>query len=244
MEHLANITKFANDLSLGEVRDLPLFCNASGNTVSKVRMVETFEAIATMCGQELLSSDGLRLFGGHTVRVTGAQSLAACGVEVAKLRILARHSGDSIMRYVAEAPLTALRADLGLVTAAGGASGSAVENPVGCTAKQAKQLKKALRTMRDHEERITALQTIVAKPPVAIYVENVTSQVLHAMRPGGGSHTMCGWHVGTKTTARTGVRYTDTVQGTPWWQVCDRCMPAERNAARIVAAADEQPMSD
>ena len=63
---------------------------------------------------------GLRLFGGHTPRVTGAQVLAAVGIEVNTIRILARHSGEAILRYVAEAPLRSLRADLGLGSLPGG----------------------------------------------------------------------------------------------------------------------------
>ena len=36
------------------------------------------------------------------------------GIDGNKIRILARHSGEMIMRYVQEAPLKSLRADLGL----------------------------------------------------------------------------------------------------------------------------------
>jgi hypothetical protein len=67
--------------------------------------VRTFEVIGERLGQPITSSAGLRLFGGHSPRVTGAQLFAALGVEVTKIRILARHSGDAILRYVAEAPL-------------------------------------------------------------------------------------------------------------------------------------------
>ena len=45
------------------------------------------------------------------MRVTGARTLAALGVEISKIKILARHSGDAIYRYVADTPLTTLRTD-------------------------------------------------------------------------------------------------------------------------------------
>ena len=67
-----------------------------------------------MLNQPLTAPDGLRLFGGHTARVTGAQTFALAGLEINKIRILARHSGDTILRYVADVPLRTLRADLGI----------------------------------------------------------------------------------------------------------------------------------
>ena len=75
-------------------------------------MVLTFERLASSCDQPLLSPAGLRLFGGHTARVTGAQALASLGVDVDKIRILARHSGDTILRYVGDALLSTLATDL------------------------------------------------------------------------------------------------------------------------------------
>ena len=94
---------------------MPMAPTTVGAHPNKVAVVDTFEAIGDLLGQPLTSVDGLRLFGGHTPRVIGAQTFAAMGIEVNKIRILARHSGDTILRYVVEAPLRSLRADLGLV---------------------------------------------------------------------------------------------------------------------------------
>ena len=80
---------------------------------TKEAMVRTFEVIGEKLGQLLTSTAGLRLFGGHSPRVTGAQLFAAMGVEVTKIRIVARHSGDAILRYVAEAPLKSFKSNLG-----------------------------------------------------------------------------------------------------------------------------------
>ena len=93
---------------------LPLFPTQELGTPNKTKMVDMIEAIATMTGEDVMRKQGLRLYGGHTMRVTGAQTLAAHGIEVSKIRIMARHSSDAIMRYVADAPLTTLKADLGL----------------------------------------------------------------------------------------------------------------------------------
>ena len=65
---------------------------------SKASVVTTLEHIGEMCGQPLISEAELRLFGGHTPIVTGAQLFSAMGIEINKIRILARHSGEAIMR--------------------------------------------------------------------------------------------------------------------------------------------------
>ena len=93
----------------------PLFPTVAGLHAHKTTVIETFEAIGSTIGQLLHNAEGLRLFGGHTPRVTGAQAFAALGIEVNKIRILARHSGDTILRYVSDAPLKSLRSDLGLL---------------------------------------------------------------------------------------------------------------------------------
>ena len=92
----------------------PLFPTAAGKHPSKTHVVDTFEAIGASLGQPLHDTTGTRLFGGHTPRVTGARVLSAAGMEINKVRIMARHSGDTILRYVSDAPLESLRADLGL----------------------------------------------------------------------------------------------------------------------------------
>ena len=109
------------------IGDYPLFPTVCGSHPPKTKVVDTFEQLALLMHQPLQSPDGLRLFGGHTARVTGAQTFALAGLEVNKIRILARHSGDSILRYVADVPLRTLRADLGI----GGASSSPPPHSLG-----------------------------------------------------------------------------------------------------------------
>jgi len=83
----------------------PIFPTKAGGHPSKIAAVATFEAIGTLCGQPLKDAEGHTLFGGHSARVTGSQTLAIHGLEVQKIRILARHGGDTILRYVAGALL-------------------------------------------------------------------------------------------------------------------------------------------
>jgi len=60
----------------------------------------------------MVQANGARLLGGHSLRVTGAQRLAALGVDVIKITVLARWSGDAVLRYVREAPLGNLSAEV------------------------------------------------------------------------------------------------------------------------------------
>ena len=91
-----------------------LFPTSNGNVSSKAEVIRTFEKLGELCGQELLSEHGLRRFGGHTPRVSGSRFYAALGLDPNKIRILARRSGDTILRYIQEALLKSLRSDLGI----------------------------------------------------------------------------------------------------------------------------------
>ena len=127
LDHTVWLASFAasNGLALSEV---PLFPAASCKHVLKSAMISTFESAALKCGLDIRGPSGNKLFGGHSLRVTGAQALARVGLDVNKLRILARHSGDMILRYVADVPLSSIRSDLGLTSlAAGGRPGDDIK---------------------------------------------------------------------------------------------------------------------
>ena len=85
--------------------DLPFFPTADGLVASKESVVLTLESVARKLGQPLKSPDGQRLWGGHTMRVTGAQHLASLGVELVVIALLARWASAIVLRYAAEAPL-------------------------------------------------------------------------------------------------------------------------------------------
>ena len=172
--------------------------------------------------------------------MTGAQSLAAHGIEVSKLRILARHSGDSILRYVAEAPLRALRTDLGLVNAASSSKCEvrAAQVPADLVAR----LDSALNQIEQQGKLIEAIQVNISTTRATCYVQNVNTGVIHAMRAGDAQRTSCGWAV---VTNNRGVheakrcKWLSTVQGEPWKKMCSTCMQLERNAAKMLVGAPD-----
>ena len=91
---------------------LPLFPSASGLHVDKAAVVSALECIVAAYGDRIVAANGCRLFGGHSFRVTGAQRLASLGVEVVKIMVLARWSGETVLRYIRDAPLANLSTEV------------------------------------------------------------------------------------------------------------------------------------
>jgi hypothetical protein len=217
-----------------ELSELPLFPANDGQHCLKAAVVLTFEHLAVLCDQPLVSAAGLRLFGGHSARVTGAQSLAALGIDIQKLRILARHSGDAILRYIGESPLRSITSEV--------ASSSA--GPSRPSQLAAKTLARVHELLDAQSSRLDALALLVTTCPDRVYVQNLTTSVLHSARPGDGERTACGWFIGTSTRRRAGIRFHDSFQTHPYWLMCERCLLPERTAAQLISSAREQPLSE
>ena len=88
--------------------DVPLFPNAEGKTCNKDAIVKTIEAIVTKLDLPIKDEDGNNLYGGHSIRIMAARHLAAIGIALPVIMLLARWESNIIMRYVAEAPLNAV----------------------------------------------------------------------------------------------------------------------------------------
>jgi len=73
--------------------------------VDKRAVVAHIEFIALRLGLDIEGPAGERLFGGHSLRVTGAQWMAGLGIPLATIQLIARWSSDVVTRYVGEAPL-------------------------------------------------------------------------------------------------------------------------------------------
>ena len=98
--------KFADNNILPS--NLPLFPGERGQVVAKADVVKTFSKVAERLNLRVTDDQGQNVFGGHALRVTGAQAMAAMGVDIHIIMIMARWSSDSVLRYVGEAPLEAL----------------------------------------------------------------------------------------------------------------------------------------
>jgi len=162
--------------------------------------------------------------------VEGAQALATAGAEVSKIRIFARHSGDAILRYVAEAPLTSLRHDLGKFTAS--TKGSAGESKV--VKDLMLQLKTLSQKVEAHEIAVGALVNFTREHRVISYVQNLETMAVHGLRSGDSSSTICGFDVGPRRIKRGVLKFLPGIIGECWENLCERCLRPEREAAIVL----------
>eukprot|EP00971_Amphidinium_carterae_P246526 4896473-Amphidinium_carterae.1 len=74
----------------------PLFPAADGTEVTKAAVVLAVEKVADTLGLPLYTAGGRRRFGGHSMRVTGAQFLAQRGLDLSTIKLLARWSSQVV----------------------------------------------------------------------------------------------------------------------------------------------------
>lgn len=174
----------------------PIFPTISGGHPSKASVAKSFEALGGLMGQPLKDSSGLRLFGGHTHRVTGPQLLAVLGVEVNKTRILARHTGDTILRYVQDAPLKSLRLDLGLPPSIGRSTTSFGFN--GCLGTSAATRDRLLKLEAAFERLqaevsaqaldVVSMATGLARTDDRVSIQNMDAAAIHMAKTNDTGH--------------------------------------------------------
>ena len=206
-------------------------------------MVRSFESIAVRCGEQLFTSSGARRFGGHTPRVMGTRALTAHGVEIGKIRILARHSGESIYRYAGDAPLAALQGDIDSHQRVILLGNSAHLRPARHDAAVVEGLRKLREQLDGMEARLTLQEQRAFTPtPVthladAGLVQNAATLAVHRFRTNSTSLTMCGWSINSSRLASGAVRLLDSLVDVPWTSLCSRCLHDEREAAMCTPGA-------
>ena len=106
-DHLAFLRdSFAVD---GVMRlDLPVFPTSSGGVAAKEKVTQSLEVVASSLGLPLRDVHGVRRFGGHTMRVSGARHLAVLGFDLLTIQLMARWASVVVLRYVSESPLVAV----------------------------------------------------------------------------------------------------------------------------------------
>ena len=129
---------------------------------------------------------------------------AAMGIEVSKNRIVARHSGDTILRYVADAPLRSLRADLGLGSPAASSSSQSVQfgttgynQTTAHLCARVRKLELAMNRMADivqtQSQDIVGIAIGVARTDDRVFIQNMKSAIIHHAKANDGGRAMCGW---------------------------------------------------
>ena len=171
--------------------------------------------------------------------------MAAAGIEINKIRILARHSGDMILRYVADAPLRTLGADHSAAALRTGLRPSVDLGPNGGTIHNARlnKIEAALRKLEvdlnTQAQDLVALATGFARSDDRVFVQNTVTAAVHLARSLDGGHSVCGWRFATAR--RLGnvpaYRIVDTLINMPGSIICERCMPTEKAVALGAANA-------
>ena len=91
----------------------PLVPTADGNTAAKTEMIDMFRNTIAATGTALTRPDDanveLQRFGGHVMRVAGAQFLCHQGVAISTIQLLGRWTSNAIERYLQSAPLLRLQ---------------------------------------------------------------------------------------------------------------------------------------
>jgi len=213
--------------------DLPLFPNSDGKACTKEAMTETIIHAATLLGIELAAPDGTERVSGHSLRATGAQGLAAAGIDTWAIELLGRWGSDAVRGYIRDARLASAASmakqvanavpleDLvrRLVAEAG-------TQPVTTAINVAEPLRHAVELAR-----------LEARPGAEgpIYVANTATGVIHRsiIGPGeaaaGGWSAACGWRYGLSVLADL----TPPARLPADYRLyCTRCLPALRLARR------------
>ena len=86
--HIQELRRLFGDLVDDD--DSPLFPDRLGREIKADAVLEFIEAVAELMGEPLYSARGIRRFGKHSFRATGAVFLALMGISVEKIQLLGR----------------------------------------------------------------------------------------------------------------------------------------------------------
>ena len=225
----------------GDVATFPLFPNSEGEHCDKAAMVSTIEAVAINAGLAVIR-DGVRLFGGHSWRVEGAQLLSAAGVPENVVEVFGRWGGPTVRRYMAEAPLRKAPSiacdvlcgerrqaaqDLAVAQEQlASASASSSAGPASAGGVDLDALRKSVELLSGEVQQLKlhADSALGCSSEGKCYVENSLSGVVHQVLLGGnGIHcdlwrTRCGWRFGRRSFTFHGPHH----ETSEW---CDTCFP-------------------
>ena len=84
---------------------IPMFPTETGDMMTGEDVVKLIEYIATLLGDVLTLKGGVRRYGKHSWRATGAVYFAALGLNMHKIGMLARWASPIILHYARVAPL-------------------------------------------------------------------------------------------------------------------------------------------
>ena len=203
-----------------ELDKFPLAPGRGGIRLKKEHVTQVFRDATSAVGAQ-----GLRITG-HSGRVTGAQRLAAAGVDELRIQVFGRWASSAVRRYVREATLDGVGATLALEVEAANEAVPLEELEAAVRrrvlqrrhATDSVELRAATVEVVDRElardlaspalgveELATVVgltldqEMVVPEVPaghVDEFVVNTLTDVWHVNRPTGGSVAVCGWKWG------------------------------------------------
>ena len=206
--------------------DIPLFPTSNGLRITKDAAVATITAVVVKQGlPTTCHSSGGALYGGHSLRTGGAQTLAGLGVDPLRIQSMGRWRSSLVIRYSGNKGSAGITGDT--IRGLTGRSASSNATPL----KTCKNLNVAL---PDYSQEFLASEHRIASSLLAcedvrpVYIENLTSKIIH--KQGLERRTLCGmsyvkWSHMERTTLGPDVSF---------MFFCTRCCRHERNDRRMV----------
>jgi len=220
-------------------KGLPFFPDLNGSTVTKEKMVESFNMVVSKTGKNVKNERGQHVYSGHTLRVTGARFLAGIGMEIMVLMLLARWGSQVVLRYVQDAPLKActsttrdLLAKLTMMDTLTKITDKMEENTRAVKSWQEK-IDELSQVKEVSEARLLALED---KQEDKLYICNKASGVWHERygeetdRPPSDWVAKCGYRYGYADFTRA----REVPESILWQRVCDKCMKTLRKTRKEV----------
>ena len=159
--------------------EFPLFPGKKGREIKAESVLGLIEAIALLMGEDLASARGVRRFGKHSFRATGAVFLASMGISIENIQLLGRWICGVVLHYTRAAPLRTLADDMRRDT-----EDKTAKEASGDVTSMTVELKKAVDSiMVDYELRFKELTDAVARAELQsrprLYVTNRKSGKVH-----------------------------------------------------------------
>ena len=215
--------------------NFPLFPDSSGRELLGDNVVDFIEFIASLLGEPLYSKGGIRRFGKHSFRSTGAVHLAEMGLEIAKIQLLGRWLCNIVLHYCWLAPLRTTADEYKRGRASGstvpGHDTNAMKKLIVKTDKMSQTLEFVVATCESQLQEFRALITDVEKKaqPRRYIVNMRTGKVHRALtyfsEVGLDAVAYCSYKYG-----RQRVRLTDDLAGVQREDMCNTCLAEQRAA--------------
>lgn len=205
---------------------LPLFPNSAGETVSKAAVVATIEAVAARLGESLTDGAGSRRFGGHSMRVSGAQWLGLLGFSVEHVKTFGRWASDTVVRYLGDSHISDLaRARNRFVRERGLLDSSELPVAISSGPKAAAEIERLVQQAVDQRmeyigPRLDALSALAVRYDTVLHEGRRIAHALDSDLAAPSLHwqTRCGWHFA----ATPGWRLSCALPAEGWRQ-CAKC---------------------